>query len=121
MAYVLATYQRQEDLTDEDLAGELNTLPDLVVRLALCKRPLSSSQNFAEQVRELAGYTLADAGRLAGILRQVDSLEGLSRWVDASSGSREGEGEGLLAAARDRVESADIDTPTPDSNSEPDD
>src|SRR5438128_5039511 len=85
MSYVLAAYQRQESLTDEELAEQLGTLPALVVRLSLCKRPISSSTQFAERVRELADYTLTDEAQLAVIIRQVDALEKLSHRPVAST------------------------------------
>jgi len=123
MACALAAYREQEGMSEEELADELNTLPELVVRLALCKRPQPSSPNFAGEVRELANYTLANPARLAGILRQVDALEGLSEWVNATSvksGGRTEAGEGLLAAARDRIEPVDSSPPCPEEGDEPD-
>ena len=107
MAHALAAFQSQENLTDEELAQELGTLPELVVRLSLCKRPSPSSARFAEQVRELADYTLTDAARLANILRQVDALEKFSQRAGEES-------DGLLAAARDRVEATDEEAPPPE-------
>lgn len=110
MAYVLVTYQRQESLSDEQLAVVLGTLPELIARLALCRRPAASAPQFAEQVRELADYTLTDEAQLAGILRQVDGLE---RLVELPRVTPEGEAQtglllpGLLAAARDREEESD--------------
>jgi hypothetical protein len=120
MAHVLAVFQSQENLTDEELVQELGTLPELVVRLSLCRRPLPSSTQFAEQVRELADYTLMDAARLANILRQVDGLERFSQWASALTSPDEGEeGSGLLAAARDRVDSTD-EAPLPEDEENPD-
>lgn len=119
MSYVLAAYQKQENLTDEDLVQELGTLPALMVRLALCKRPASSSIQFAEEVREIADYALTDEAQLASILRQVDGLEKLAA-LSAISATLEAEEQpghsfsGLLAAARDRDESADDESPPPD-------
>lgn len=109
MSYVLAKYQQQENIEDEDLARELGTLPALVARLALCKRPPSSSGQFAEEVREIADYTLTDEAQLAGILRQVDGLEKLAgrSTLLARPGTEERlltPHAGLLAAARDRDE-----------------
>lgn len=115
MSYVLAAYQAQENLTDEGLAQALGTLPALVVRLSLCKRPPASSPQFAEQVRELADYTLTDAARLANILRQVEGLEKLSGRAATLAASEDARTEashspgGLLAAARDRIESTEDD------------
>jgi hypothetical protein len=125
MSYVLAAYQSQENLTEEELSQELRTLPALVVRLALCKRPSPSSPQFAEQVREIAEYTLTDAARLANILRQVEALESLSRHTSLSlqAGDEEAESSrplsGLLAAARDRVEAETDETPPPGEEAKP--
>ncbi|HYG82140.1 MAG TPA: hypothetical protein VD861_17200 [Pyrinomonadaceae bacterium] len=113
MAYVLAAFQSRENLTDAELAQELGTLPELVVRLSLCKRPSPSSPQFAEQVRELADYTLTDAGRLANILRRVDGLERLSQRASGLALQAEGkESGGILAAARDRIDSTDDGPPS---------
>lgn len=105
MAYVLAVYQTQENLTDEELGRELGTLPLLAVRLSLCKRPDAMSPNFAEQVREIADFILIDEERLAHVLRQVDAVEKLAGRPASLSGSEAESGHplpGLLAAARDR-------------------
>ncbi len=122
MSYVLAAYQKQENLMDEDLVRELGTLPALVVRLALCKRPVSSSSRFAEEVREIADYTLTDETQLAGILRQVDVLENLAERsaILATPEVEQSQGyplTGLLTAARDRDESTD-ESPLTDDESE---
>ena len=124
MSYVLAVYQQQEDLMDEDLAQELGTLPSLVSRLAVCKRPDSSSAQFAEQVRELADYTLIDEAQLASVLRQVDAFEKLAGRPAALTtlGLEKETGHsptGLLAAARDRYEQDDDSTAHQDEEAEP--
>ncbi len=114
MAYVLHAYQKQENLSDDDLVRELGT--PLILRLALCKRPASLSGRFAEDVRELADYTLTDEALLAGVLRQVDALEKIAARpaVLAESKSQDRSGQslaGLLAAARDREEPPEHETP----------
>jgi hypothetical protein len=109
MSHVLAAYQAQENLTDEALARELGTLPLLILRLSLCKRPDALSADFAEQVREIADFTLVDKAKLAHILRQVDALEKLAARPKVPAAA-ESETEsshplsGLLAAARDRYD-----------------
>jgi len=108
---------------DEDFAQELGTLPALVSRLAVCKRPDSSSARFAEQVRELADYSLIDEARLAGILRQVEAIEKLAgRPMTLSTAELEKQSGpspvGFLAAARDRYEHDPDDTPQQDEESE---
>ncbi|PYS93967.1 MAG: hypothetical protein DMF64_02980 [Acidobacteria bacterium] len=114
MAYALAAYQQQENLSDKELAETLSILPELIVRLALCRRPAASAPQFAEQVRELADFTLTDESQLAGILRQVDGLEKLAA-LPVTAPETEAQAEtqfglplaGLLAAARDREEETD--------------
>ena len=92
MAYVLARYQEQEGISDENLAGALGTLPHLTIRLALCRKPDTGATDFAARVREIADYTLMDESVLANIIRQVSSLQALSTASDRQ----------LLSAARDR-------------------
>ena len=110
MAYVLAEYQTQEKLTDEDLWLELGAVPLLAARLSLCKRPDTESLDFAEQVREIADFSLVDEAKLAHVLRQVDAVEKLAG-RPASLSAPEVAGQhalpGLLAAARDRDEESE--------------
>lgn len=114
MANVLATYQKQERLSDEALVAQLRSTPEMMVRLALCKRPEATSSRFADQVRQIAAYTSLDAAQLAYIIRQVDSLAKLSEQPKVT---RPGTSNaktarfypGLLAAARDRTEAAEDD------------
>ena len=82
MAYVLATYQNQKGLNTENLVQELDMLPTFLDRLALCKRPFSSSPHFNHHVSEIANYTQTDESQLKNILRQVESLEKLSHQGD---------------------------------------
>jgi hypothetical protein len=119
MAYVLDAYRRQESLSDEDLAETLGILPELVVRLEMCLRPNADSPLFAEQVSELADFSLTDEAQLAGILRQVDSLEKLAEHPGAEAEVETQDDahlglnlSGLLAAARDREDDAGVDAPT---------
>lgn len=120
MAYALSAYQQQEGLDTEGLAQTLGALPEMLARLSLCKRPDPNSPRFAEQVREIADYTLTDETQLANILRQVSSLEKLSqRQITLASPDTEELSvqplAGLLAAARDRDESEeDISSPSDD-------
>jgi hypothetical protein len=110
MAYVLTAYQQQENLSDEELAETLGTLPELIVRLSLCRRPAPSASQFAAEVRELADFTLTDESLLANILRQVDGLERLATIAATSTEEAQAETRsgplltGLLAAARDHEE-----------------
>lgn len=126
MARVLAGYQEQERLGDDALAEHLHTTPTALARLALCKRPDSSSPQFADQVRQIATYTNIDAAQLANMVRQVDSLEKLSELpriyapeeADALQGGLQ---PGLLAVARDRSESAEDRSSPSDEETSPED
>ena len=76
MAHVLSTYQQRMGLDDESLAAELGTTPEMVVRLALCKRPDVKSPSFDGDLRELCGYTLADEDALSQVIRLCGSVDG---------------------------------------------
>ena len=109
MAYTLTVYQEQEGLEEEELALALGMMPEMLSRLALCKRPDAQSPEFAAQVREIADYTLADEAQLANLLRQVSSLEKLAQRRRDPVATGESEVAeplmtGLLAVARDRDE-----------------
>jgi hypothetical protein len=107
MAYVLAMYKKQEGLDDEDLATYLNSFPEFVLRLELCKRPEADALDFAEQVRSLSDFTLIDETVLAHIIRQVDSLALLANnptMAEKETSAACNQLSGALAAARDRDE-----------------
>jgi hypothetical protein len=71
MAHVLALYQQEKRIDDQALTQELRAFPEMIVRLALCKRPQAGT-SFAVQVRELSDYTLIDEVALERIIRKVD-------------------------------------------------
>lgn len=118
MAHILAIYQRHERLDEKALADHLGTTPEMLTRLALCKRPEANSPQFAQQVRQLAAYTQSEAGQLANLIRQVDSLERLAD-RPAVPGKESAETSprqlrpGLLAAARDRSDTDEADQAPP--------
>ncbi|MEN3334867.1 MAG: hypothetical protein V7641_4232 [Blastocatellia bacterium] len=106
MAHVLTTYKRQEGLGDSQLLEALGTSSELLVRLALCRRPEANSPEFAEQVRLLSDFTLIDESLLAHIIRQVDGLNELSHHPFSvnleSNVATLRSTNSFLAAARDR-------------------
>ena len=109
MASALAAYQTHEGLGAEDLAQTLGIWPEMLTRLALCRRPSADAPQFAEQVRAIADYTMTDEAQLANILRQVDGLEKLARRpasLDVSGAEVKTVAPltGLLTAARDHEE-----------------
>lgn len=107
MAYALAVYCEQEGIDEEELAQVLGIMPEMMSRLALCKRPDDRSPEFAAQAREIADYTLADESQLANLLRQISGLEKLAQRGPAAIDENEVAEPlmtGLLAVARDRDE-----------------
>ncbi|MGA9768029.1 MAG: hypothetical protein WBV94_03250 [Blastocatellia bacterium] len=74
MAYVLAVYKKAKNLEDPALCKMLEAVPEMIVRLALCKRPRRLSVDFADQVRELSDFTLIDEAALSRIIEHADGL-----------------------------------------------
>src|SRR5262245_52122741 len=125
MAYALAQYRRQEGIEIEELAQLLGLMPEMTTRLALCLRPDARSPQFAEQVREIADYTLADEAQLANLLRQLSGLEKLGRIQQAPAAGDAEEASatlmpGLIAVARDRDDEEGAQKP-PDEAVKPED
>lgn len=104
-AWVLSSYQQKEHIDDEHLIVHLKTTPEMLVRLALCKRPNPSSSDFAAQIRQISTYTNIDPSTLANIIRQVEALEFLSKIPNKGSTQMIGRlATGLLVAARDKLD-----------------
>jgi hypothetical protein len=108
MAWVLEKYRSQERLSLDQLLSHLGITLTAFTRLTLCKRPHTNPEVFADQVRQVAEYAAVDPSQLANILRQVDSLEALSRVAlesdaqDITSTQRSNASwHGVFAAARD--------------------
>lgn len=81
MAYTLAVYKKAKKLDDLALCERLGAMPEMIVRLALCKRPRRLSLDFADQVRELSDFTLIDEAVLNGIIEHADGLSEQSQSV----------------------------------------
>lgn len=107
MAWILAAFKRKEHIDDDHLIAQLKISPEMFVRLALCKSPNPDSEAFVSQVREIAAYTHIDPAVLANVIRQVETLDILSklpRKDEELNESRKKITGGLLAAARDKGE-----------------
>ncbi len=115
LAWVLAMYQRSERRDEEHLRAYLGVSPEMLVRLATCKCPDSTTANFASQVRAVADYTQVDPVILANMIQQALALDTFtnipyhqkeqSEWVSGFS-------PGMLSAARDRAEDETEDNST---------
>jgi hypothetical protein len=74
MAYVLELYRRRHGLDDEALMQKMGALPEMFVRLALCRRPEESSMIFDNQLRELSDYTLIKESLLRELIGQAREI-----------------------------------------------
>lgn len=106
MASVLTRYQHLEQLNDQALAARLQTDALGLARLALCKRPAPDAR-FAEQVRQIAGYTNADASQVAQVIRYIETIDALAQkpvteTAEESTTQSIPKWSGVVAAARDR-------------------
>jgi hypothetical protein len=88
MANVLVLYQEEQGLDEERLARILGTTPEMILRLALCKRPDTSSVDSDDQIRELSDFTLIDEATLAGVLQRVDAFAERDAAVRESIGNK---------------------------------
>jgi hypothetical protein len=68
MAYALARYQKKKNLDESQLARRLGAPAEMIVRLAMCKSPDTSSQDFADHLRQLSDYTLIKESALKEVL-----------------------------------------------------
>jgi hypothetical protein len=96
LGWVLTRYSTLENITEPDLAQILGTTSHDLARLSLCLRPRPDC--FAEDVEHISATFNLDAGRLAQIVRFVESVEAMAD-PDTSTVATES---GLLMAARAR-------------------
>jgi hypothetical protein len=99
LGWVLAQYSKLENIAEPDLAKILGTTSHDLARLSLCLRP--RADHFTEDVEHISATFNLDTGRLAQIVRFVESMEAMAL-PDTSPISAES---GLLMAARARKQS----------------
>src|SRR5262249_60538398 len=86
LGWVLAQYSKLENIAEPDLAKILGTTSHDLARLSLCLRPRANC--FAEDVEHISATFNLDAGRLAQVVRFVESMEAMAS-PDASTVSAE--------------------------------
>ncbi len=69
LGYALEQYRTKKNLTEEDLARELDTSVDTLRYLCLCRRP--EGAEFAQQVAAITARFHVPAENLEVILREV--------------------------------------------------
>lgn len=95
---LLEAYRQMENLSQEELARQLGCLPDMLPRLALCRRP--DQARFRDDIRTIASRFAIRPDRLANLVRAAEAYQASqSRHKDISVGE--------LLAARDRNEVAE--------------
>jgi hypothetical protein len=93
LACVLRRHRDLEHLTDAAIAHRLGISDEMLARLELCKTPDPDSEDFAEKVRAISDFTLADEVVLAEIIRRYYAIEAFDSARDQMT---------LPSAARDR-------------------
>ncbi len=71
MAHTLAAYQAREGLSDQALAEQMGATPEMITRLALCRRPDSEGTHLAAQMQALSDYTLISEAALTKLIRRA--------------------------------------------------
>ena len=95
LAGILALYQEQEGLSDEQLATLLGCNIESLPKLALCERPREAPY-FRQDVERIATYINADVKQLVGVIRTAEARAALQQ--------RSGTITPTLLAARDHEE-----------------
>jgi hypothetical protein len=109
MAWIIGTYQKQEHLSWDKISSVLKTTEDVVVKLALCKRPATDSSDFGQQVTQLAQYTNIDLVLLINMIRHVESVTVLSSRTSTSDVAGQTSAQLGFSAARDKSVSSSTD------------
>jgi hypothetical protein len=107
MAWVVSLFQKQEHITDYQLIELIKTDEESIAKLSLCKRPNSDSAEFAKQIKQISEYTNIDITFLANMIRQVESVESISKKLREPNKRSEETWQLGLAAARDRTADSD--------------
>jgi hypothetical protein len=114
MAWALASYQRQERLSENKLLEKLQATREMLFRLALCAYPNTESQEFHNQIKQISFYTNINGYLIANIVRQVESLDVLSyKSKKEMTDNHVIEKPGIFAAARDNDSVTDSDELSP--------
>ncbi len=100
LAKVFKAYEKLEGISASDLAQHLGSTPDVLIRLALCRRPNPDDPHqFKADIEQIARYFDIDDTKLAALVRYVDTLEGFSKSPQLSGATSD---QGVLLTARDQ-------------------
>jgi hypothetical protein len=94
----LEDFRQQRGMWEADLAQFLQCSPQMLARLALCRRPNPELPAFHADVQRIASALGVDPTSLVRLIRDVAALRALQESGPAASTET---GRGLLLAARD--------------------
>ena len=104
MAWIISTYQKQEKISFFRLSEILRTTETALAKLALCKRPDTSSDEFGRQVEQIADHTKIDLVLLTNLIRQVESVTAFSEKPGTNNSVLQNNVQTSYSAARDKSE-----------------
>ena len=120
LAADLEQFRVRQGMEEGQLARFLGCAPEVLPRLALCRRPDPQSPSFRSDIQRIASALGLQQDRLAQLVRQTDVLKTLGR---AGPDADQEAASGLLMAARDAEidRSAGEEGPTGDSGDDQED
>jgi len=95
LAADLEEFRSHRGMGEEELASFLGCGPELLPKVALCRRPDPTSPRFRLDVHRVAQAFGLAPDRLAAVIREVDALRALKEASEAETP------QGLLLAARE--------------------
>jgi hypothetical protein len=84
LAGALRQYQDLHQFNEQELARDLSCAPEDLPRLALCRRPSGTSEDFMDDVERLARRFHLKSERLVALIRQTEAIEALQTYMARS-------------------------------------
>jgi hypothetical protein len=98
MSFVLNRYQEMEQISETELIAVLNCSLENFYRLALCKAPDATANDFVQRLEKISEYSQTPKEELNRIIKRVDTLSKLQMAEFQHS---------VLMAARDKDSTKD--------------
>ena len=117
LAADLEQFRVHRGIQETDLARFLGCSPEVLPKVALCRRPDPESPRFRSDTHRIANFFDLQTDHLVQLIREVDVLKALR---EASPAAEQEVARGFLVAARDVeiAESANEETPDEGGNGE---
>jgi hypothetical protein len=98
MAANLEDFRIRHGMEEANVARFLDCAPELLAKLALCRRPDPGSPQFRSDVRRIAEALGLNSQRLVQLIREAEALKALG---ESSQFTEQENSPGILMAARD--------------------